>query len=153
MSNNKKQNYQPDIIQSIAIGIGKAIWWVVKLPFGGLKSRHKQGGLSVHDKNYLVERRLEIEKMLRSSNQLELRQALIEADKLVDHALKLQWFAGATFADRLRKAERQIKPSLYQEIWQGHKLRNEIVHEQGDNISASELQTAVEKLLGYIKNI
>jgi len=96
---------------------------------------------------------VEIEKMLSSNRLIELKQALIEADKLVDHTLKLQLFSGATFADRLRNAETSINPSLYQVIWQGHKVRNEIVHEQGNSISNSELKLATEKLLRYIKSI
>jgi len=153
MSNNKKQNNQPDILQSIVIGIFRALWWLIKLPFGGMRSGSRRGNLSIENRNYLVDRRLEIEKMLKTTSVLELKQALIEADKLVDHALKLQHFQGETFADRLRSAERQIKPRLYQEIWQGHKIRNELVHEQQASVSAVELKSSAEKLLSYIKSI
>ena len=155
MSNKykKKQNESPDIIQSIFLGIAKVLWWLIKLPFGGLKKGRKKTGLTVADKNYLVKKRLEIEKMLSSNRPIELKQALIEADKLVDHTLKLQLFSGATFADRLRNAETSINPSLYQAIWQGHKVRNAIVHEQGNSVNNSELIAATEKLLRYIKSI
>gem|GEM_PF-367865 len=152
MANNRKQNYQPDPIKSIFIGIFRAIWWLIKLPFKVFKSSGRVG-LRVGDKNYLVEKRLEIEKTLNSGNDIELKHALIEADKLVDHALKLQRFFGETFADRLRSAEKTIDQRTYQAVWQGHKVRNQIVHEQGNDISDGELRTAVMNLLGYIKGI
>lgn len=152
MSKKKYQN-QPDFLQALLVVIAKGLWWLIKLPFGGLKKSRKNSGLSMSDKNYLVEKRLEIEKILRSNSSIELKHALIEADKLVDHTLKLQRFSGETFADRLRSAGKNLNQHLNDEIWQGHKVRNEIVHEQGNNISNSELKTATEKLLRYIKGI
>lgn len=122
------------------------------MPFGGLKSPRRIT-LTTADRNYLVEKRLEIEKILRSDSPIELKHALIEADKLVDHTLKLQHFSGATFADRLRSAQGNVHQNIYNDIWQGHKVRNEIVHEQGNHISNPELKSAAEKLLRYIKNI
>ncbi len=149
----KKQQEQPDFIQSIFVGIAKALWWLIRLPFGGLRNGRGKAGLTVHDRNYLVEKRLEIEKVLKSDSSIELKHALIEADKLVDHTLKLQRYYGETFADRLRNAQNNIQPNLCNVIWQGHKVRNEVVHEQGNNISNAELKTAAEKLLRYIKSV
>jgi hypothetical protein len=55
------------------------------------------------------------------------RLAVIEADKLLDRALKDLRFAGETTADRLKTA----KPSLggVDAVWDAHRLRNRLVHE------------------------
>lgn len=57
------------------------------------------------------------------------RLAIIDADKLVDHALKAKRLPGITMADRLRAAEGTLGTS-YQKLWDAHKFRNRLVHEE-----------------------
>ena len=59
-----------------------------------------------------------------SANQM----AIINADKLLDHALKARGFSGETMAERMKKAESQFKDK--KSVWLAHKLRNRIVHEE-----------------------
>ena len=63
--------------------------------------------------------------------------AVIEADKLLDKALKESGFRGQTMGERLVEAG----PSLSGKdaVWEAHKLRNRLVHETG--AKASLLQT------------
>jgi hypothetical protein len=77
----------------------------------------------------------------------------MEADKLVDYTLKLYGYAGETFADRLRSAEKYIDRNVYQAIWWGHKVRNQIAHEHGNEIAAHELKLAAKNLLTYLRKI
>jgi len=147
------KNQQPDVLQTIVIGILKAIWWILTLPFKGIRFGKVRTGLSVDERNYITSKRLEIEKMLNTENQIELKHAVMEADKLADYALKTQGYSGETFADRLRSAQSSLNPNLYNEIWQGHKIRNQIAHETEYRIGNSELKDAVYKLLKYLKAI
>ncbi|HOX40717.1 MAG TPA: hypothetical protein PK263_00815 [bacterium] len=147
----KYQNQQPTVLETILVGIAKALWWLIKYPF----TKGKKGGcgITTADRNHIASKRQEIETMLRSENIHELKQALFEADKMVDHILKLKGYAGETFADRLRSAESYIDRNLYNEIWQGHKVRNQLAHEQGVGVRNNELRDAAGKLLKYAKMV
>jgi hypothetical protein len=72
--------------------------------------------------------------------------SVINADKLLDEALKCLGFSGNTMAERLISAKRQIKSK--DQVWQAHKLRNKLVHETSRDTSPSEVKKA---LSGYYK--
>lgn len=55
-------------------------------------------------------------------------QAIIEADELLDEALKKSRYKGKTTGERLVAAQHEL--SSNDTVWVGHKLRNRI--EQGD---------------------
>ena len=139
------KKYQETIIEKVFIGFFRGVWWLVKLPFKGLKKRSK---LSTADQQYLIQKRQEILSLLNSENQLELRHAVMEADKLADWILKKKGYAGQTFADRLRSAEKDMPKSVYNNIWQGHKIRNLIAHEDG-KISHEALRQAIKNILSF----
>ena len=69
--------------------------------------------------------------------------AVSEADKLLDAALQVHKVAGSTMGERLKSAENLFSHSLYQRIWDAHKLRNHLAHEMGATVSAAEAQQAV----------
>jgi len=140
-----KQRNQQTTLEKIVLGIFRGIWWLIKLPFGGWKRKPK---LSVADRQYIIEKKEEIRKLGQSENQFELRHALMEADKLTDWILKKENYNGETFADRLRSAEKDLPKNVYNSIWEGHKIRNRIAHEDG-KISANELRSAIIKLMNF----
>jgi len=150
MSPKYKKYNQSDPLQLIVVGLFRLLWWIATLPFKGLV-RGKKKGLSLNDRNYLASKRQEIERLTGSQSEIELKHAVMEADKLVDYAFKAKGFAGETFADRLRSAQSSLNPALYNELWQGHKVRNQIAHEQGVSFSDRELKEAVTKLLMYLR--
>lgn len=147
MSKNYHKNQRPTLLETIVVGIFKAIWFLVSLPF---RKRGKKIGLSSRDQAEINSKRQEIEKLVSGNNEYELKHAVMEADKLVDHILKLKGYAGETFADRLRNAQQYIDHKTYQNIWAGHKTRNSLAHEHDGNISKEELKAAVTKLLKYL---
>lgn len=146
MSKNYKKS-QPDIITTIVVGLFKVIWFLVALPFRGLKKSRK---ISTDDRVYIINKRNEIEKLLQSESPIELKHAVMEADKLVDYKLKLLKYSGDSFADRLRDAEKTISKEVYNSLWQGHKVRNQIAHEAELRIENRELREATKKLLNYL---
>lgn len=141
----KHKPNQPTVLESIFSGIGRGLWWLVSLPF---KKRGRKAGLSVEDRNYIIRKRQEVESLLNSSSIIELKHAVLEADKLVDFVLKKKGYSGETFADRLRSAEPFINHNIYQDIWNGHKIRNQIAHDDGQ-IDKNILISAAKKLLSY----
>lgn len=58
----------------------------------------------------------------------DLKVAILEADKLLNDALRDAGIMGIQLGDRLKKANEHQIPNL-NELWQAHKLRNQIAHE------------------------
>lgn len=54
--------------------------------------------------------------------------AILNADKLLDHALKARGYPGETMRDRLKSARSAFRNN--NAVWVAHKLRNQIAHEQ-----------------------
>lgn len=148
MSKKYCKNQGPTILEVIVVGVFKMLWFLVSLPF---KKRGKKRGMAAHERAEIVSKRQKIEELLSGENEYELRHAVMEADKLVDHVLKLKGYNGETFAERLRSAEQYIDHNTYQNIWAGHKTRNTLAHEHDAKISKEELRQAIDKLLRYLK--
>lgn len=72
--------------------------------------------------------------------------AIINADKLVDEALKKQRYKGKTMGERLVAAQHEL--SSNDTIWFGHKLRNKLVHEDYKLSSKNDVKNA---LLGFLQ--
>lgn len=147
MANHNKKN-QPTFLEILVVGIFKSLWWLVTLPFK--KRTKRKRGISNEDKQYIRGKRIEIESLLNSQNVIELKHAVMEADKLVDHTLKLKGYSGESFADRLRSAEKFMDRNTYESLWYAHKIRNQIAHDNGE-IGRQSLVSAANKLLNYIK--
>ena len=67
--------------------------------------------------------------------------AVIDADKLLDEALKRRRFRGKTTGERLVAAQRLISDN--DAVWYAHKLRNRLVHEPNIRLKKSEAQSAL----------
>ena len=67
--------------------------------------------------------------------------AVIDADKLVDEALKKLRFNGKTMGERLVAAQRSL--SNNDGVWYAHKLRNRLVHEPSVRLKKNEAQSAL----------
>lgn len=59
--------------------------------------------------------------------------AIINADKLLDRALKERGFKGQTMGERMCAASRQF--TKRDAVWGAHKLRNQIAHEENVRIN------------------
>jgi hypothetical protein len=68
--------------------------------------------------------------------------SVVNADKLLDEALKCMGFRGSTMGERLVAAKNQIKDK--DAIWAAHKLRNKIVHETKFKPSDAQLKAAMK---------
>jgi hypothetical protein len=67
--------------------------------------------------------------------------AIIDADKLLDEALRKHRFKGKTMGERLVSAQRMISDN--DAVWYAHKLRNRLVHEPNVRLKKNEARTAL----------
>ncbi len=79
------------------------------------------------DRKAIQARWAEIERNADSGNEMNLKIAIMEADKLLDHALKAMSMPGKTLGDRLKFAAYRY-PKI-RNVWGAHRLRNSLAHE------------------------
>ena len=96
------------------------------------------------DPEYFAQRWHDLQKNL--PNKATWPLAVIDADKLLDEALKRRKFKGKTMGERLVSAQRVLTSN--DTVWFGHKLRNKLVHEEYKLTKKGEVKSA---LLGYLQ--
>ncbi len=84
----------------------------------------------------------QVQRYLQSMTESEWKLAVIEADNIFDSALIYLSLPGETMGERLMAITKAQLPSL-DEVWEGHKLRNTIVHDLGRSISQGRASSAV----------
>ncbi len=72
----------------------------------------------------------------------EYKLAVIEADSLLDETLERMGYGGETLGERLKNITSDILPNLEQ-IWQAHKIRNNIVHDPDYRLNLDEARKAL----------
>jgi hypothetical protein len=83
-----------------------------------------------------------------------LRQAVSEADKLFDQALRQSGVSGDTMGERLKSAKSRFpNHSTYDGIWRAHKLRNALAHEVGFDLVASQAKEALRDFERGLKDL
>jgi hypothetical protein len=71
----------------------------------------------------------ELEQMSKLTDQSSAKQLIIQGDVLVDSILKDAKVAGQTMGERLRNLKERLPRTEYNNLWQAHNKRNELVHE------------------------
>lgn len=116
-----------------------AVLIVGALLFAVITMRKGSGPLDV-DKYRL--RWLQIEQKLSRDEPLTHQMTVLDADKLLDQALKESGIDGATMGDRMKK----VNWSNADVVWGAHKLRNRIAHESDVKVN---YDTARRALAGF----
>ncbi len=93
------------------------------------------------DKPAIKKKWQEIEELLNKSNAMSYKLAVLEADNLLDHILKSMFFPGSTLGERLKVA--CYKYEKLRQVWQAHKIRNQLVHETNYHLSFQEAKRAL----------
>lgn len=140
--------------QKIIIGIVRAIVGMLRYgvkAIGALFGRvGNSGAVSPSsskgkiDKNEFSNRWAEIKDLLALGGASQAKQALIEADKLFDFALKRTGAGGNTMGERLIASRDRFGVESYQRVWQAHKLRNSLVHDAQIEVLNHEIKVALE---------
>ncbi len=89
----------------------------------------------------LVQTRWQTVEQMSRSGGAGLRNAVSEADKLLDYVLRGKGFSGETMAVRLKRAEGRLSDK--EAVWGAHKLRNNLAHEVGFDLVASQAHEAL----------
>jgi hypothetical protein len=115
--------------------VGGYLWW-----------RNRQRPLK---QEYFREKWKELQKLLRNKNRWDV--ALIEADNLLDIALKKKHIRGHNMGERLVKAQRLFTDN--DGVWFGHKLRNKIQSDPEFKLKESELKQALMGIRQALKDV
>lgn len=89
---------------------------------------------------------------LESGGSEAMKIAIIEADSLVGDILQRLGYEGEHLADRLAKLSIQDFPSV-EKLWQAHRIRNELVHTPGFEISPSHAKEMIGIYESFLKEI
>lgn len=93
-------------------------------------------------KKKIVKKWDNIEKKLESRRETDRKLAIIEADNLFDDLLKKIGYRGKDMGERLKQID-VSKIANIDEIWQAHKVRNNIVHSPDYKLKRSEAEKAI----------
>jgi hypothetical protein len=77
--------------------------------------------------------------------------AIIDADKLLDDALRKRHYKGKTMGERLVSAQHDIKNN--DDVWFGHKLRNTLVHETNVKLKERDVKEALLGIRAALKDL
>lgn len=91
---------------------------------------------------------LDIEKMLRREEPASYSMAILNADSLLDKALRESGFAGQNMGERMRSAQKSW--SNADTVWSAHKMRNRIAHESSTKLN---YDTARRTLASFKKGL
>ena len=81
-----------------------------------------------------------------------IRVAIIEADSLVDEALKQRNIQGDHFADRLEKLDAEEFRTL-DRLWNAHRIRNDLAHTPGFVLTAHDAKSVLESYEAFLKEL
>jgi len=91
-------------------------------------------------------------KSLKSNNNIELKNTLVEFDKLLDFVLKNNHTFGETLGERLKNISKHFDKQTYNEIWNAHKERNKLAHEIDYNPQIDKIRQACFSLKKAIES-
>jgi hypothetical protein len=94
---------------------------------------------------------LEIERLLKKDDHRSCQFAVIEADKLLDNALKERGVKGETMGERLKSASNTW--TNRDSVWNAHRLRNKIVHEAGVQVGYDMSRRALAGFKRALKDV
>lgn len=124
------------------------------LIFGGLLFAiisFAKGSTRTLDQDKFRSRWMRIESQLQRTNEASYTVAIMEADKLLDQALRERGLQGKTMADRMKQC--QGKWTNGNGVWAAHKLRNRLAHEADVHIDYERSRQALVSFKQALKDI
>ena len=94
---------------------------------------------------------LKIENSIKKDEPVTWHLALINADKLVDTAMRELRISGQTMGERLKNSKDKF--SSPNSIWHAHKLRNVIAHENDAQINFDQTRRAMNSFKQALKDL
>jgi ABC-type transporter MlaC component len=87
-----------------------------------------------------------------SENEFERRDTIIRLDNLLAKALNYRYNNSSSCGENLKKANKLFRKDTYQNLWDVHKLRNDVVH-NNRSLSMEEAEKAYHVYKLCIKKI
>ena len=110
----------------------------------------KKGGAQLDVDKYRM-KWLAIENQLSRDNQSSCTLAVLNADKLLDQALRERGIRGQTMGERMKTAKETW--SNANAVWDAHKLRNQIAHESDHQVTYDDARRAIAGFKQALKDI
>lgn len=92
-----------------------------------------------------------IENQLKRDEVSSYHLSILNADKLLDQALKEKGVQGATMGERMKKHQKSW--SNANNVWSAHKLRNQIAHETDVDINYDNARRALASFKQALKDV
>lgn len=125
----------------LIVGAGLALLAIITFT-----TRFMRKGLN---REYFTRRWQELQKGLKKPDAWPM--AIIQADSLLDEALKKKRFKGKTMGERLVSAQKSLSDN--DAVWYAHKLRNKLVHEVDIDLKQKDVQKALIGLRQALKDL
>lgn len=135
----------------ISLVFGLLLLAVVSSGAQTAKTKTRHGKSSVRFNPKTVQSRWSIVQTMTSQGGNGLRQAIMEADKLLDYVLQGKGYHGDTMAERMRSANRQF--TRRNDVWAAHKLRNALAHEVDFDLVPSQIKQSIAAFERAIKDL
>ena len=129
------------IFFSIIIILGAALLAII-----GLNKGNKHLNVEYYRTEWL-----KIENHLIREQKASYQMSVINADKLVDRALKDSGLKGNTMGDRMKLMNKNF--SNRNAVWDAHKLRNKIAHESGTIVGYDDARHALGGFKQALKDL
>jgi hypothetical protein len=126
--------------------IGGAVVVIAALAAGVIFWRRRPRTLKM---DYFQDQWHILQKLL--SDKTKWSEAIVDADKLLDAALKKKRFKGHSMGERLVKAQRMFTDN--DGVWFGHKLRNKIDADPTVKLKEAEVKQALVGIRQGLKDI
>ena len=111
---------------------------------------YTRGGRQLNREKYRS-KWLTTEQSLKKDQPATYQMAVLNADKLLDQALKEAGFKGATMGERLKGATPRL--SNRNATWAAHKLRNQIAHEPDVQVKYDTARRALASFKQALKDV
>lgn len=103
------------------------------------------------NRQYYEERLKDIEELLDDHDARSFESVVMNADKLLDHAMREAGIKGDTMGARLKHVSSRLKNR--DDVWAAHKLRNRIAHEEGVVVSHGQAKKALISFKSALRDV
>lgn len=115
-----------------------------------LVTHGRRGGSALDIERYRTSW-LQIESQLVKNEESSHHLAVLNADKLLDQALKQRGFKGNTMGERMKSAKDSW--SSANNVWAAHKMRNRIAHEPDVTVGYDNARRALAAFKQALKDV
>jgi len=96
----------------------------------------------------------EIEQLMALGHPSNFKNAILEADKLLDHVLKIKRFRGETMGDRMKSISRSDHDrDFFDDMWQAHITRNNMVHNMNYEVQHFDAKRAIKQFERVLREL